>query len=130
MTTALTPRATPAGSARPGPPAPAEDLRWRLRATVGAGQLLLGVAQLRRRRTGWYHVALGARQLVQARMDAAGAFSPAADRAVDGLHTATMLAAALVARSDRRRRALTGAAHAAAWTALDAALSRRRRTRP
>jgi S-formylglutathione hydrolase FrmB len=106
------------------PVPPARDRgRAQVRAAVGAAQVAYGVLRLRRTRSGWYHVVLGARQLVQARLDAAGAFSPAADAAVDGLHVATMLSLALFRRGHRRS-ALLGAAHAAAWTLLDAAISR------
>lgn len=86
-------------------------------------QVTYGLLQLRRRAAGWYHVVLGARQLVQARLDASGALSPGADAAVDGLHVASMLVLAAVRRSHRRT-ALLGAAHAAAWALLDAALTR------
>jgi hypothetical protein len=98
--------------------------RTTLRAAVGAGQLVYGVVRLRRQGTGWYHVVLGLRQLGQARLDAVGASSPAADAAVDGIHVATMLAVALVAPAHRAG-ALRGAGHALAWTLLDAALRRR-----
>jgi hypothetical protein len=108
----------------PVPPAP-DRARAQVRTAVGVGQLVYGVLRLQRTGSGWYHVALGARQLVQARLDAAGAFSPAADAAVDGLHVATMLGLALLRRGNRRS-ALLGAAHAAGWALLDAALARRR----
>jgi hypothetical protein len=85
--------------------------------------------RLRRTGHGWYHVALGGRQLVQAKLDAAGAFSPSADAAVDSLHVATMVAAALVLR-DHRRSAALGAAHALAWALFDAALARADRVTP
>lgn len=104
------------------PPAP-DATRARLRAAVGAGQLGYGVLRLRRTGSGWYHVLLGARQVVQGRLDGAGAFSPAADAAVDGMHVATMLGVALVRRR-RRREALLGAAHAFAWALVDRALAR------
>jgi S-formylglutathione hydrolase FrmB len=107
----------------PEPPSP-DRAQAQVRAAVGAGQVAYGVLRLRRSGSGWYHIALGARQLVQARLDAAGAFSPAADAAVDGLHVATMLALALLRRGHRRS-AMLGAANAAAWALLDAALSRR-----
>jgi hypothetical protein len=106
----------------PVPPAP-DRAHAQVRAAVGAGQLAYGLLRLRRSRPGWCHVALGARQLVQARLDADGAFSPAADAAVDALHVATMLGLALVRRGHRRS-ALLGAAHAATWALLDAALTR------
>jgi hypothetical protein len=110
---------------RAGPvPPPPDRRRGRVRAAVGAGQLGYGVLRLVRTRSGWYHVMLGARHLVQAGLDAAGVLSPAADRAVDGLHAATMLGVALV-RPGHRRSALLGAAHAAAWALLDTALGRR-----
>jgi hypothetical protein len=111
---------------------PREDLRVppspdasaaRLRALVGAGQVGYGVLKLRRTGSGWYHVFLGARQVVQGRLSEAGAFSPAADAAVDGLHAASMLALAAL-RSGRRRTALLGAAHAVGWAVLDAVLTR------
>jgi hypothetical protein len=86
-------------------------------------QLTYGVLQLRRSRSAWYHLALGGRQVVQARLGEAGLFSPAADTAVDTLHVATMLGVALV-RSDHRRSGLLGAAHAATWAALDLAFRR------
>jgi hypothetical protein len=110
---------------------PREDLRVppspdaaaaRLRALVGAGQVGYGILKLRRTRTGWYHVLLGARQIVQGRLGEAGAFSPAADAAVDGLHAASMLALA-AARSGHRRSALLGAANAACWAVLDGAVT-------
>jgi hypothetical protein len=110
-------------SSTPVPPAP-DRARAQVRAAVGAGQVAYGLLRLRRSRSGWYHVVLGARQLLQARLDAAGAFSPAADAAVDGLHIATMLGLALLRRGHRRS-ALLGAAHATAWALLDAALTRR-----
>lgn len=112
--------------------APREDLRVppspdaaasRLRALVGAGQVGYGILKLRRTGTGWYHVFLGARQIVQGRLGEAGAFSPAADAAVDGLHAASMLALAAV-RSGHRRTALLGAANAASWAVLDGVLTR------
>ena len=109
-------------SAPPGPPPP-DGVRAQLRLAVGVAQLTYGVLQLRRSRSAWYHLALGGRQLVQARLDGAGLFSPAADTAVDGLHVATMLGVALV-RPDHRRSALLGAAHAAMWAALDLAFRR------
>jgi hypothetical protein len=111
---------------------PREDLRVppspdaapaRLRALVGAGQVGYGILKLRRTRTGWYHVLLGARQIVQGRLGEAGAFSPAADAAVDGLHAASMLALATL-RSGHRRSALRGAANAAGWAVLDGVLTR------
>jgi hypothetical protein len=108
------------------PPVP-DDARARLRATAGVGQLGYGVLKLRRTGGGWYHVVLGARQLVQARLGASGAFSPAADAAVDGIHVVSLLALAAV-RPYRRREALLGAANGLAWALLDAAL--RRRTPP
>jgi len=106
------------------PPSP-DTTRARLRTAAGAGQLGYGVLRLRRGSTGsgWYHVVLGARQVVQGRLDAAGAFSAGADAAVDGIHVATMLGAALVWRS-RRREALLGAAYALAWALVDRALTR------
>ncbi len=120
------------------PPTP-DAARARLRAVAGAGQLGYGVVKLRRTGRGWYHVVLGARQLVQARLDASGAFSPAADAAVDGIHVASLLGLAVV-RPHRRRQALLGAAHGLVWAVADAALRRRppvppaepgtRRTRP
>ena len=112
------------------PPTP-DAARARLRAAVGIGQLGYGVLRLRRTGTGWYHVALGTRQVVQAKLDAAGAFSPAADAAVDGLHVATMLGLAAV-RRHHRREALLGAANALGWALLDRAVARAddvRRTR-
>lgn len=108
--------------APPGPPPP-DVVRAQLRLAVGVAQLTYGVLQLRRARSSWYHLALGGRQVAQSRLDAAGLFSPAADTAVDGLHVATMLGFALVRRSYRRS-ALLGAAHAAAWAALDLASRR------
>jgi hypothetical protein len=114
--------ATVEQSGVPEPPAP-DRARAQVRAAIGAGQVAYGLLRLCRSRSGWYHVALGVRQLVQARLDAAGAFSPAADAAVDGLHVATMLGLALLRRGHRRS-ALLGAAHAAAWALLDAALAR------
>jgi hypothetical protein len=119
----MTTTATTQNPAAPVPPAP-DRARAQVRAAVGAGQLAYGILRLRRSRSGWYHIALGARQLVQARFDAAGAFSPAADAAVDGLHVATMLGLALLRRGHRRS-ALLGAANAAGWALLDAALTRR-----
>jgi hypothetical protein len=104
------------------PPAP-DITRTRLRAAGGIGQLAYGVLRLRRTGHGWYHVALGARQLVQAKLDGAGAFSPTADAAVDSLHAASMVLVALVRRR-RRREAALGAAHALAWALADAALDR------
>jgi hypothetical protein len=118
--------------------APREDLRVppppdaataRLRSVAGAGQLGYGVLRLRRTGSGWYHVFLGTRQLVQGRLGEAGAFSPAADAAVDGLHVASMLALAAL-RPGHRRTALLGAANAAGWAVLDAVLSRRPAMRP
>ena len=112
------------------PPTP-DAARARLRAAAGFGQLGYGVLRLRRTGTGWYHIALGTRQVVQARLDAAGAFSPAADAAVDGIHVATMLGLAVVRRT-RRREALLGAANALGWALLDRAVVRAddvRRTR-
>jgi hypothetical protein len=106
-------------SAPPGPPPP-DAVRAQLRLAIGVAQLTYGVLQLRRSRSSWYHLALGGRQVVQARLDAAGLFSPAADTAVDSLHVATMLGVALV-RPSHRRTALLGAAHAAMWAALDLA---------
>jgi hypothetical protein len=103
--------------APPGPPPP-DAVRAQLRLAVGVAQLTYGVLCLRRSRSGWYHLALGGRQVVQSRLDAAGVFSPAADTAFDGLHVATMLGVAL-ARPSHRHSALLGAAHAAAWAALD-----------
>jgi hypothetical protein len=82
------------------------------------------VLRLRRTGRGWYHVVLGARQLVQARLGAAGAFSPSADAAVDSIHVASMLALAAI-RPRRRREAVRGAVNGLAWAALDAALRRR-----
>jgi hypothetical protein len=108
--------------APPGPPPP-DAVRAQLRLAVGVAQLTYGVLQLRRARTGWYHLALGGRQVVQSRLDAAGLFSPAADTAVDGLHVATMLGVALV-RPSYRHSALLGATHAALWAALDFASRR------
>jgi hypothetical protein len=108
--------------APPGPPPP-DAARAQLRLAVGVAQLTYGVLRLRRSREGWYHLMLGGRQVVQARLDAAGLFSPAADTAVDGLHVATMLGVALV-RPSRRHTALLGAAHAATWAALDLAFRR------
>jgi hypothetical protein len=111
---------------------PREDLRVppsadaaaaRLRALVGAGEVGYGLLKLRRTGGGWYHVLLGARQVVQGRLGEAGAFSPAADAAVDGLHAASMLVLAAF-RSGHRRTALLGAANAAGWALLDAVLSR------
>jgi hypothetical protein len=104
------------------PPEP-DAARARLRAAAGLGQLGYGVLRLHRTGAGWYHVALGARQVVQAKLDAAGAFSPAADAAVDGIHVATMLGLAAV-RRNRRREALLGAANALGWALLDRALAR------
>jgi hypothetical protein len=108
----------------PPQPPPPDAVRVQVRTAVGAAQVAYGVLRLRRSRAGWYHVVLGGRQLVQARLDAAGRFSPLADTAVDGLHVATMLGVALV-RPRHRRSALLGVAHAAAWAALDAAFTRR-----
>ena len=108
--------------APPGPPPP-DAVRAQLRLAVGVGQIAYGVLRLRRSKAGWYHLALGGRQVVQSRLDAAGLFSPVADSAVDSLHVATMLGVALV-RPHRRRTALLGAAHAAAWAALDLAFTR------
>jgi hypothetical protein len=105
------------------PPAP-DAAAARLRALVGAGQVGYGVLKLRRTGSGWYHVLLGARQFVQGRLGEAGAFSPAADAAVDGLHAASMLALAAL-RSGRRRTALLGAANGAGWVVLDAVLTTR-----
>jgi hypothetical protein len=105
------------------PPTP-DAARARLRATVGVGQLGYGVLRLRRTGHGWYHVLLGARQIVQGKLDAAGAFSPSADAAVDSIHVASMLVLAAV-RPRRRREALLGAANAVGWAVLDAALARR-----
>jgi hypothetical protein len=104
------------------PPTP-DAARARLRAAAGLGQLGYGVLRLRRTGTGWYHVALGTRQVVQAKLDAAGAFSPSADAAVDGIHVATMLGLAAV-RRHRRREALLGAANALGWALLDRAVAR------
>jgi hypothetical protein len=95
----------------------------RLRALVGAAQVGYGILKLRRSGTGWYHVFLGGRQIVQGRLGEAGAFSPAADAAVDGLHAASMLALAAF-RSGHRRTALLGAANAAGWAVLDGVLTR------
>jgi hypothetical protein len=108
--------------APPGPPPP-DGVRAQLRLAVGVAQLTYGLLRLRHSRSAWYHVALGGRQVVQARLDGAGLFSPAADTAVDGLHVATMLGVALV-RPCHRRSGLLGAAHAAAWAALDRAFRR------
>jgi len=108
--------------APPGPPPP-DSARAQLRLAVGVAQLTYGVLRLRRSKCGWYYVALGGRQVVQSRLDAAGLFSPAADTAVDSLHVATMLGVALV-RPSYRRIALLGAAHAAVWAALDLASRR------
>ena len=105
------------------PPTP-DASRARLRAAAGAGQVGYGALKLRRTGRGWYHVALGVRQLVQARLGAAGAFSPSADAAVDGIHVASMLGLAVI-RPRRRRHALLAAANGLAWAALDAALRRR-----
>jgi hypothetical protein len=112
---------------------PREDLRvppsaecataW-LRVLVGAGEAGYGVLKLRRTGSGWYHVFLGARQVAQAKLGEAGAFSPAADAAVDGLHAASMLVLAAV-RPSHRRSALLGAANAVGWAVLDAVLTRR-----
>jgi hypothetical protein len=104
------------------PPTP-DAARARLRATAGVGQLGYGLLKLRRTGTGWYHVVLGGRQLVQARLNSAGAFSPAADAAVDGIHVASLLALAAV-RPYRRRQALLGAANGLVWALADAALRR------
>jgi hypothetical protein len=82
-----------------------------------------GIVKLRRTGSGWYHVFLGARQVVQGRLGEAGAFSPAADAAVDGLHAASMLVLAAF-RPAHRRTALLGAANAAGWALLDAVLGR------
>ena len=98
-------------SAAPAPPPP-DVVRDQLRLAVGVGQMAYGVLRLRRSRVGWYHVVLGGRQVVQARLDGAGLFSPAADTAVDGIHVATMLGVAL-ARRRPAPQALLGAAHAA-----------------
>jgi hypothetical protein len=108
--------------APPGPPPP-DGVRAQVRLAVGVAQVAYGVLRLRRSKVGWYHLALGGRQVVQSRLDAGGLFSPAADTAVDGLHVATMLAVALV-RSGHRRSALLGAANAAAWAALDLSFRR------
>lgn len=116
------PRATVEPPAAPAPPPP-DRARAQVRAAVGAGQVAYGVLRLRKAPSGWYHILLGGRQLVQARLDAAGAFSPAADAAVDGLHVATMLGLALLRRTHRRS-ALLGAGHAAAWALFEAVLSR------
>lgn len=102
----------------------AGDPRWRLRAATGAAQLLYAAQRLRRRGDGWYHVALGSRQVAQAWLNRSGALPPAADRAIDGLHVATMAAVALV-RPRRRQAALLGTAHAATWFLLDHAIARR-----
>jgi hypothetical protein len=104
------------------PPAP-DDARARLRAAAGLGQLGYGAVKLRRTGRGWYHVVLGTRQLVQARLGAKGAFSPAADAAVDGIHVVSLLALAAV-RPHRRRQALLGAANGLVWALADAALRR------
>jgi hypothetical protein len=109
-------------SAPPCPPPP-DTVRAQLRLAVGVAQLTYGVLRLRRSKSAWYHLMLGGRQVVQARLDAAGLFSPAADTAVDALHVATMLGVALV-RPDHRRSGLLGAAHAATWAALDLAFRR------
>jgi hypothetical protein len=112
---------------------PREDLRVppspdaaaaRLRALVGAGEIGYGILKLRRTGSGWYHLFLGARQVGQGRLGEAGAFSPAADAAVDGLHCASMLVVA-VFHPGHRRTALLGAANAAGWAVLDVLLSRR-----
>jgi hypothetical protein len=103
--------------APPGPPPP-DGVRAQLRLAVGVAQLTYGLLRLRGSGSGWYHLALGGRQVVQSRLDAAGLFSPTADTAVDGIHVATMLGVALV-RPAHRRTALLGAAHAALWAALD-----------
>ena len=105
------------------PPTP-DAARARLRAAAGVGQLGYGVLRLRRTGHGWYHVLLGARQVVQGKLDAAGAFSPSADAAVDSIHVASMLVLAAV-RPRRRREALLGAANAVGWAVLDAALARK-----
>ncbi len=104
------------------PPTP-DAARARLRATAGICQIGYGLIKLRRTGAGWYHVVLGGRQLVQARLNSAGAFSPAADAAVDGIHIVSMLALAAV-RPSRRRHALLGAANGLAWALADAALRR------
>ena len=112
------------------PPTP-DAARARLRAAVGIGQLGYGVLRLRRTGTGWYHVALGTRQVVQAKLDAAGAFSPAADAAVDGLHVATMLGWPPCAGTIAARRC-SARANALGWALLDRAVARAddvRRTR-
>jgi hypothetical protein len=111
---------------------PREDLRVppsadaagaRLRELVGAAEIGYGILKLRRTGSGWYHLFLGGRQVVQGRLGEAGAFSPAADAAVDGLHAASMLVLAAF-RPGHRRTALLGAANAAGWALLDV-LSRR-----
>jgi len=104
------------------PPSP-DAAAARLRTLVGAAEVGYGILKLRRTGSGWYHVFLGARQIVQGRLGEAGAFSPAADAAVDGLHAASMLALAAV-RSGHRRTALLGAANAASWALLDVVLTR------
>ena len=104
-------------------PPSADASTARLRALVGAGQVGYGILKLRRTGSGWYHVFLGARQVVQARLGEAGAFSPAADAAVDGLHAASMLVVAAF-RPGHRRTALLGAVNAAGWALLDGVLSR------
>ncbi len=109
-------------SAPPAPPPP-DAVRAQLRLAVGVGQVAYGVLRLRRSKVGWYHLVLGGRQVVQSRLDAAGTFCPAADTAVDGIHVATMLGVALL-RPGHRRTSLLGAAHAAAWAALDLAFMR------
>jgi hypothetical protein len=105
-------------------PPSADAAAARLRALVGAGEIGYGILKLRRTGSGWYHLFLGARQVAQGRLGEAGAFSPTADAAVDGLHSASMLLLAAV-RSGHRRTALLGAANAAGWAVLDVVLRSR-----
>ncbi|HYY09916.1 MAG TPA: hypothetical protein VE781_03205 [Kineosporiaceae bacterium] len=105
------------------PPTP-DGARAQVRGAVGAGQLVYGVLRLRRTGQGWYHVILGARQVVQARLDTDGRLSPGADAAIDGIHVASLLGLAVVRRT-RRREALLGAAHGLAWALVDTVLRRR-----
>jgi hypothetical protein len=104
------------------PPSP-DAAAARLRALVGAGEIGYGILKLRRTGSGWYHLFLGARQVGQGWLGEAGAFSPTADAAVDGLHAASMLVVA-VFHAGHRRTALLGAANAAGWAVLDVVLSR------
>ena len=96
------------------------------RGAVGAAGLAVAARRLQQgRASGWYFVALGGRQVVQAVLDARPGrdgehpgLPPWVDEVVDVAHVATMLGAFPVARGHRAF-ALRGAASAAAWVLLD-----------